>query len=67
MAGRTSLTARESKSQLTECYGPDLCKAGVCHGAPCHLRATRGGQQLSSGVTPDHGWPQVKAWTRARL
>lgn len=27
MAGRTSLTAHESKSQLTECYGPDLCKA----------------------------------------
>jgi hypothetical protein len=27
MAGRTSLTARENKSQLTRGYGPDLCKA----------------------------------------
>jgi hypothetical protein len=27
MAGRLSLTAHENKSQLTDCYGPDLCKA----------------------------------------
>jgi hypothetical protein len=51
MAGRISLTARENKSQFAECYGPDLCKAGLCHGAPCYLRAARGGSHL--GLRPD--------------
>jgi hypothetical protein len=39
----------------------------VGRGALCHTRATRGGRQRSMWVTPDHSWPQVKAWTREAL
>ncbi len=64
---RLSLTVRQNASLLTNGYRPLLCKAGVRHGAPCHTRATRRGQQRSTGVTPDHDPAQVKAWTRAPL
>ena len=58
-------TTRQHSSQLTQRYDPLLCTAGSGT-VPCHSRATKGGQRRSTGVTPDRGWPQVKAWVRAR-
>jgi hypothetical protein len=34
--------------------------AGGRDRASCHTSDTQGGQQRSTGVTPDHDWPQVK-------
>jgi hypothetical protein len=44
-----------------------LVKARTAEPGPpsCHKRATSRGQSRSTRVTPDHGWPQVKSWTRA--
>jgi len=57
MTDRISRTMHQNASQFTQRYRPHVCKAGVCQGAPCHLPATRGGKQRSSGVTPDHSRP----------
>lgn len=53
-------------------FGGDLMANKMCYGprpdpAACHTRATTGGQQRSTGVTPDHGWSQVTVCTRASL
>jgi hypothetical protein len=46
---------------------PHLGTAEISPGASCHTRAKRGSQQRSTGVSPDHSWPQVKAGTKAAL
>jgi hypothetical protein len=56
---------RQHSSQFTQRYDPLLCTAGSGI-VPCHSRAPKGGQRRSTGVTPDRGWPQVRAWVRAR-